>query len=155
MSEQNTDIPALKREWLAARIVVIGGFLIAIAAGVYAGLVWRGQIVHARDVAAAAFAQEEAASATEEANIKAAAQFCVAALTNAKKAGIVPRFGQLTSAEPQRTKVTGRYLCSAATPSSKFMVTADLICRDLKSAKCVSLYSVTQNGSIVLYRRQD
>ena len=155
MSEQNTDIPALKREWLAARIVVIGGFLIAIAAGTYVGLGWRGRIVHARQVAAAASAQQQAASATEEANIEAAAQFCAAALTNAKKAGLVPSFGQLTSAAPQQTKVTGRYLCPAATPSSKFMIAADLICRDLKSPKCVSLYSVTQNGGTVLYQRQE
>lgn len=155
MSEHLPDIAALKREWLAARIVLIGGFTLAIAAGAYAGIVWRGKVLQARQQAAAAIAQEQAATAAEQANAGAGAQLCRTALANAQNFGIVPAFAKLVQANPAETKTTGRYLCAAATDSSRFTVAADLVCRDLKNPQCVPLYSVTQNGGAVLYQRHD
>jgi len=155
MSEHEPDIAALKREWMAARIVLIGGFALALAVGTYAGIVWRGSVLHARERAAAAIAQEQAAVTAEQSNAGAGAQLCRMALANAQSFGIVPGFARLTQENPAETKKTGRYLCAAATDSSQFALAADLVCRDLKNPQCVSLYSVTQNGGAVLYQRHD
>lgn len=155
MSEYEPDIAALKREWMAARIVLIGGFALAIAAGAYAGIAWRGKVLQARQQAAAAIAQEQAATAAQQGNAGAGAQLCHMALANAQGFGIVPGFARLAQADPAETKKTGRYLCAAATDSSQFTLAVDLVCRDLKNSQCVSLYSVTQNGGAVLYQRHD
>lgn len=155
MSEQQSDLAALKREWLVARIVLIGGFAIAIAAGAYVGILWRNSILQARQQAATAIAQERAEEAAQKANAQARAQLCQAMLAGAQSAGIVPGFAKLARTDPVSTKTTGRYLCAAQTDSSKFTLAADLVCRDLKNPQCVSLYSVTQNGGAVLFQRHD
>lgn len=148
MPDFETDIRALKREWLAARIVIIGGFAIAIAATAYTAFAWRQQILHARAKAE----QQIAASQAEQA---AMAAFCPAALAQVKAIGLVPPYTGLIAAMPRKTKIAGRYLCAAATPSSRFAVTADYVCKNLKDARCVSLYEITQDGSTVIYKRKD
>lgn len=155
MNEHEADMIALKREWLAARIVLIGGFVLAIGLGAYAAYVWRTGIVHAREQAAAQLAAQENAAYAQQANALAGALLCKQALTNAQSFGIVPGYTKLTNDQPQPTSVTGRYACAAATDSSKFTITADLVCKDLKNPRCVPLYSVAQNGGEVLYQRQN
>lgn len=163
MSNHESDFAALKREWLVARIFVLGGFALAIGIGVYAGMVWRSNVLHARQQAAAAIAQQQAAEMAAEmaaekaaeANTNAGAQLCKAMLASAQSFGIVPSFARLSSPDPEKTQVTGRYLCAAETDSSKFTLAADLVCRDLKNPQCVSLYTVAQNGGAVLYQRHN
>lgn len=155
MGEQDSDLTALKREWLIARIVLIVGFALAIGAGTYLGVAWRNDVLQARQRAAAQIAQEQTAEKADEANAKARVQLCRAMLAQAQGFGIVPQFAKLSSAEPEATHTTGRYRCAAQTLSSKFTLAADLVCRDLKNPQCVSLYSVTQDGSAVLYQRHD
>lgn len=153
MTEHAPDIAALKREWLGARIVLIVGFAIAIAAGVYAGLVWRAEMRAADARAAAQIAQEQAAENAQQANADAVHKFCGVALTRAKAFGLVPSYTTLTSLSPKATQTTGRYLCEAATDSSKFSLIVDHVCADVKDPRCVELYSVTQDGKAVLYQR--
>ena len=155
MNDHEPNSSALKREWLTARVVLIVGFTLAIAAGAYLGLAWRGKVEHARQQAAADIAKEDADSKANTALAEQGAAFCHAALANAQGMGIVPGFAKPADIAPKATKTTGRYLCAATTDSSVFTVAADLVCRDLKNPKCVSLYAVAQNGKTVLYKRQD
>lgn len=155
MSEHEADLTALKREWLVARVVLIVGFILAIGFGIYAAYLWRANVVHARQQAAAEVAAQQGAVNLQEANAQAGALLCRLMLANAQNFGIVPSYTKLTNNQPQPTGVTGRYTCAAATDSSQFALTADLICKDLKNPRCVPLYSVTQNGGAVLFQRHD
>lgn len=155
MSKHDADLAALKREWLAARVVLIVGFIFAVGFGIYTAYLWRMGIVNARQQAAAEVETQQAVGNAQTANAQAGAMLCRQALTNAQNFGIVPGFTKLTNNQPQATGVTGRYTCAAATDSSQFVLTADLFCKDLNNPRCVPLYSVTQNGGAVLYQRHD
>lgn len=155
MSEHDAGLTALKREWLVARIVLIGGFILAIGFGGYAAYIWRTGVANARQRAAAEMSAQQAANDAQTANAQAGALVCHQALANAQNFGIVPSFTKLTNDQPQRTNVTGRYTCAAATDSSQFVLMAELVCKDLNNPRCVPLYSVTQNGGAVLYQRHD
>lgn len=153
MHDDDADISAIKREWLAARIVVIGGFAITIAFGAYAGLTWRAQLQHARTQAA--IAKDQQASKEQQANLSAERAFCRALLSQTQKLGLVPNFAELTKPVPTATKKTGRYTCEASTGATNYAMTADLMCRNLKSATCVSLYEVALDGKTILFQRHD
>lgn len=155
MREHEADLTALKREWLAARVVLIVGFILAMGFGIYTAYLWRMGIVNARQQAAAEVAAQQATGNAQTADAQAGALVCRQALANAQNFGIVPSFTKLTNDQPQRTNVTGRYACAAATDSSQFALVADLICKDLNNPRCVPLYSVTQNGGAMLYQRHD
>jgi hypothetical protein len=45
-------------------------------------------------------------------------------------------------------------VCAAATSAAKYLMAVDLLCRDLHSARCISLYNVMQPDGTVLYQRQ-
>ncbi len=137
---------ALAREWLAARIIVIGGFAIAIAAGLYFGVLVP-KFIQPR-------AQHAELVRRVETILKAEMQICSMALNTAKNFGIVPQYGQLATARLAATDVQGRYVCLAATNAAKYVLAVDLLCRDLKSPRCISLYNVSQSDGTVLYQRQ-
>ncbi len=151
MSEHQADIGALSREWLAARVVVIGGFLIAVAVGLYFAL-WAGPAQTPEEQAAVQTPQ--AATSQQEAEASAEHQLCRMELANAQNYGLIPQFGRLSDPNPQKTDVQGRYVCQAATTAAKYNIAADLVCRDLTDPHCVALYSVTQDDGTVLYQRQ-
>jgi hypothetical protein len=137
---------SLAREWLAVRIIVIGGFAIAIAAGIYFGVIVP-KFIQPR--------AERAELVTRvETVLKAEAQICSMALSTAKNFGIVPQYGQLATARLAATDVQGRYVCVAATQAAKYVLAVDLLCRNLKSPRCTSLYNVSQSDGTVLYQRQ-
>lgn len=137
---------ALRREWLAARIIVIGGFIVAIAAGVWFGIIVP-RVIQPREMRA------ELTNRVQRL-LSAEAQVCTMALGTAKNFGIVPQYGQLGSSKLALTNVQGRYLCLAVTKATKYLLAVDLFCRDLKNPRCVSLYNVTQADGSVLYQRQ-
>jgi len=95
-------------------------------------------------------------TAAERAKVdaEAALALCTAALDTSKAYGIVPQFGKLASAGLQVTNVKGRYKCLASTDAARYVIAADLVCRDLRDRRCVNLYSVTQDDGTVLYQRQ-
>jgi hypothetical protein len=137
---------ALAREWLAVRIIVIGGFAVAIIAAIYFGVIVPKYIVP-RELRAA-LASRVQTLLTQE------AQVCTMALAAAKNFGIVPQYGQLASAKLEQTNVQGRYACLAQTPAGKYVLVVDLICRNFKDPRCTSLYNVSQTNGTMLYQRQ-
>ena len=144
-----TTVPnnrALKHEWLAVRIIVIGGFAVALIAAIVIGVVIP-QYVAPR-VQRAILAKQVVSLLTTE------AQICTVALGSAKNFGIVPQYGQLASARLEQTNVQGRYACLAATHSTKYVLIVDLVCRNFKDPRCASLYNVSQTDGTVLYQRQ-
>ncbi|MBU6445318.1 MAG: hypothetical protein KGR48_15545 [Alphaproteobacteria bacterium] len=149
---------ALKREWLAARLVLIVGFAIAIAFGGYRAYVWRSSIVQQRaQVAAQVGAEQGGVSGADEgdASSSSGALVCHQALAIAVNFGVLPEEAKLTDSQPKPTSVSGRYSCGAATQSAKFTIAIDLVCRNLQDQRCVALYNVTQDGGAVLFQRQD
>jgi hypothetical protein len=158
-----TDYDDMKRgtarEWAAARIVLIGGFAIAIVVAGY--FAWQrhadtvaAQQEQAQQVAALAKAQSRPAfrETTQDEKAKGAMMFCAMELVNAKNMGIVPPFGQLASALPRKTATQGRYACLAATQVSKYVIEADLVCRQINDPKCVHLNSIKSDDGTVLYQ---
>jgi hypothetical protein len=140
------------REWLAARVVVVGGFLIAIAVAAYFTLRPAPQPV--TEAQPAAQQQPMTAQQAASQNAKDAMLVCAQELVNAKNSGIVPASGQLANAFPKATSVRARYVCTAATSAAKYLISADLVCRDLLNSRCVRLYSITDAHGMVLYQRQ-
>jgi hypothetical protein len=137
---------ALAREWLAVRIIVIGGFAVALVAALYFGVIVPNYIAP-RELRAALTTRIQTLLTQE-------AQVCTAALATAKNFGIVPQYGQLATARLDQTNVQGRYACLARTPASKYVLIVDLLCRNFKEPRCTSLYNVSQTDGTVLYQRQ-
>jgi hypothetical protein len=137
---------ALAREWLVARIIVIGGFAVAIVAAIWFGIIVPKYI--APRAMRAALVTRIQTLLTQE------AQVCTMALANAKNFGIVPQYGQLASARLEQTNVQGRYACLAQTHASKYVLAVDLLCRNFRDPSCTSLYNVSQTDGTILYQRQ-
>jgi hypothetical protein len=154
MSEQQQDLRAISREWLAARIVVIAGFVLALGAGGYYAWQARQIVTAKREQVLAQVKAEQAQENAQQANDVAGEELCKTALTGAQNFGIIPPYGQLTGYEPRKSDVKGRYICTAATNETKYTIAADILCRNLKNAQCVVLYSVTETDGTVLYQRR-
>jgi hypothetical protein len=148
MSSTDTPAPnrALAREWLAIRIIVLGGFLVAIAAAMWFGIIVP-RVIAPRELREKLTTQIRTLLTDE-------LQICTTGLTNAKNFGIVPQYGQLGSHKLAATNVQGRYACLAATHATRYILIVDLLCRNLKDTRCVSLYNVSQTDGTVLYQRQ-
>ena len=136
MSEHTEEYSGLWWEWLTARIVFVLGFGIPIAAIVTVMLL------------------RPAVETTGGSREVAGQEFCQATVSVAQSFGIVPNFAKATG-QPQTTDVRGRYVCTAASDTSKYMVAVDLICRNLQDSRCYNLFSVTQGDGTVIYQRQN
>ena len=144
-----------QREWLAARVVVVGGFLVAIAVAAYFTLRPAPQpVVEEQPAAPPAQQQVMTAQQAAEANARAGMMVCAMELVNAKNSGIIPSYGQLIDMLPKATGKRGRYVCRAATQAAKYAISADLVCRTLQDPRCVLLYRITAGDGTVLYQRQ-
>jgi len=137
---------ALAREWLAIRIIVLGGFGVALVAGLWFGVIYP-DFIQPREQHALLVQRVEKLLHDE-------AQVCTTALATAKNFGIVPQYGQLMSTRLSPTDVSGRYVCLAATSAAKYILAIDLLCRDYKNVRCASLYNISQTDGTVLYQRQ-
>lgn len=144
VSDQERAQGALSREWLIARIVVIGGLIIAVGAIAYFG--WIEPMMLKRQELSRLHDRAQALST-------AVTELCASGLTSAQNYGIVPPYGRLATNSVYTTNVQGRYVCVAATHATKYLVVIDLLCRNLKDRRCVSLYSVRQTDGTVLYQR--
>ena len=149
--EDDTKQRALKREWAAARIVVIGGFIIAIAVVGY--FLWKARqdrlaqtpVVHATVVSppkidAKTLRQLELA-------------LCTVELMHAQDLGMVPRYGELTTGLAFHGTVPGRFICEAKTSLTHYFISADLLCNKLTDARCVSVYRVALKDGTLIYSR--
>jgi hypothetical protein len=139
----------ISREWLAARIVIGVGFVVAIAVAAYFTLRPAQPPAEQPPVV-----QQQLTPAQEkDRDAKDAMLVCAQELLNAKNTGIIPSYGQLASPYPRTTKVHGRYACFAATHAAAYVIAADLVCRNLLDSRCVTLYSVATSDGTMLYRR--
>ncbi len=148
---------ALSREWLAALVTIGGTLVIAIAVAAY--LTFRATPETAAPDATAATQQpgqeltaDQVAARQAEA-AKLGLQYCSAGLADAQNFGIVPAYGKLIG-NIKETDTKGRYVCVATTNVTKYTIAIDLMCRDPKDPRCVSLYTVSQDDGSVLYQRQ-
>ena len=145
MSKQDQSGRALSLEWMAARVIVIGGIVVAVAAVLYFGWIkptWLTAPQVAPEV------QQAKAEAQAELDL------CTTGIKTAQSFGIIPPYAKLAQPLIQKTDVSRRYACFAQTPATKYVMAVDLVCRNLKDGRCVSLYSVSQADGTVLYQRQ-
>ncbi len=141
---------ALKREWAAARIVVIGGFVAAIAVAGYFAYRER-QASFSREQADAAQAVSAANDVKNLERIEAAV--CMAELARAKDIGIVPQYSGLASPRFVWGNIPRRYVCEAATHLTQYFIAADLRCNNLADKRCVSIYRVALKDGRLVYSR--
>ena len=145
MTEQEAGQRALSREWLAARIVVLGGLVMAAVVVAFFGWIKPAYLTRPQ----LSLEQQQSLAAAE-----AVRDMCTTGVGAAKAFGIIPPYGRLASLNVGRTDVQGRYVCVAATQAAKYLVAVELLCRNLKDRRCVLLYSVSQTDGTVLYQRQ-
>ncbi len=147
---------ATAREWMWAKIVLGGGFVIAIAVAAFFALKPAPQ--PATEAAIPPPASEEQQPATQsqqqQSDAKSAMMVCAQELINAKNIGIVPPDGQLANLMPKDTPVKGRYSCDAATSATQYRIAADLVCRNLQDSRCVQLYNIMTGDGTIIYQRQ-
>ncbi|MBL6852269.1 MAG: hypothetical protein ISS15_08480 [Alphaproteobacteria bacterium] len=162
--EHEPNVPALRRDWLGARIVGALGLLILLAAGaLFVATLWSGN--QPAPVTAENPPSPPASSAAPndtvvvpapppaEARRQEDVALCTAALATAQQQGIIPGFATLASQETQNTDVSGRYICLAKTDAARYSIDFDLTCTNLSQGNCIALFNVSQAGGGVLYQR--
>ena len=159
MNDDHNDMVELRRrtqrEWAAARIVLIGGVVIAIAAVAYLWL----KPAPAPVMASLPPAQTEPRTPTRAqraANTDASLNmlFCAQELLESQNVNIVPLSAQMAERGPHKTRVKGRLACIARTASTFYVISADLHCAQVTANKCVQLYDIQTGDGLLLYRRQ-
>jgi hypothetical protein len=145
---------ALAREWAAARIVIIGGFIIAIAV---AGYFWYRE--RQATLAEQQASMPHAVAAPHKIDAKTLARIelavCTVELNDAKSLGIIPQYGALASPRMARGNAPRRFICEAQTHLTRYFIAADILCNHLADARCVSVYRIaTKAGSLVYSRPQ-
>ncbi|HEY1632689.1 MAG TPA: hypothetical protein VGF56_15340 [Rhizomicrobium sp.] len=138
-----------QREWLAAKIVLVGGFVIAVAVAGY--FIYR---QHQADVEANQPAAPVAAPRRPEDVKTAMMLFCAQELVEGKNVNIVPVDAQLAEKLPRNTKVKNRFACIAHTTATVYFITADYRCAQVINPKCVRLYDIQTNDGLLIYRRR-
>ncbi|HWU27287.1 MAG TPA: hypothetical protein VN154_12890 [Rhizomicrobium sp.] len=143
---------ALKREWVAARFVVLGGLLIA--AGAVGYFAYRqGQSMRAENQAATQVQPAPKIDSKLLARVELAV--CSAELARAKDIGIVPAYGELASPRLLRAGAPKRFVCEAMTRVTHYFIAADLRCNNLADARCVSIYRIAVKDGELVYERRE
>lgn len=163
MTDYENMVRGTAREWFWARVVLIGGFIVAIGVAGYFGWQRHETLVAAQKQQAEALAradqQQSRAESPEQAraneNANAGMMICAMELLSAKNKGIVPPYGQLAAAEPRATAKKNRLACLATTQVSKYEIQADLVCRTVVDPKCMKLHSVKNGDGTVLYQSKN
>lgn len=146
--EHVPDVPALRRDWLAARIVGALGVVLILAAVVFSAIALWSTPPAARDAASPAVSPAQLAQARQAEG----AALCNSALAAAQKIGVVPGFATRTSGDTSPAP-QGRYICTAKTDASAYAIVFDLACPKT-GGNCVVLpYAVTQDGTSVYQRK--
>ena len=142
MSKIEQDLRTLSVEWVVARVVFALGILASIAVFVWLGLHRTAPTI-----------TQSGESAQDASAQGPAQQFCSSAVGVAQSYGIVPN-AATPSGPPQKTDVTGRYVCLAQNGAARFTISVDLLCKELGDQRCFSLFTVTQDDGSVLFQRQ-
>jgi hypothetical protein len=142
---------ALKREWAAARIVVIGGFIVAIAVAGY--FLWKARqdrlaqqpVVHATVV--------RPPKVDAKTLLQLELALCTVELVHAKDLGMVPAYGELASSQLWHGTVPNRFICEAKTHLTNYFISADLLCNKITDARCLSVYRIALKDGTLIYSR--
>lgn len=146
--ENSNTRRALAREWAAARIVVIGGLIVAAA---IAGYFAYGEYQAEKQAAAPTVVTPKPIDAKAMARVEL--EICSAELIRSKDIGIVPRYADLATPRLARTDVARRFVCVAKTNVAKYFIGADLRCNKLADARCVSVFRIVLGDGRLLYVR--
>jgi hypothetical protein len=149
MTDQNEGLRATAREWRIAIIVVLGGFVIAIAVAVYFAVHSAPAVAPAAQAAKPLTPQQR-----HDLAVKIGKVLCDAELLNAKSIGIVPPYTK-SAGLPIHSDVPGRFICVVSTGVAKYAIAADLKCDELLDPRCVVVSSVTSDDGTVLFKRPD
>jgi hypothetical protein len=144
---------ALGQEWLAARIVFVAGFVIAIAFVTWWSYSHRP--VTAADLGGV-YADDSAAG-DQPVNVQTTKEgfaLCRMTIAVAENFGVLPTTMKFAGG-PNKTDTQGRYVCLATDNGGKqYTLASDLVCRDLNNPNCVSLVDV-KSGDTSIYHRAD
>jgi hypothetical protein len=151
LPEDNPKQHALRREWAAARIVIIGGFVVAIAVAGY--FAYRQE--QAMRAEALANAPHTVSPHKVDAKLLARVELaiCSAELVQAQGIGIVPTYGQLATPRLVRANAPRRFICEAATHLTRYFISADILCNNLRDARCVSVFRIALKSGALVYQR--
>ena len=152
--DHESNMPALKREWLAARIVAVIAVLLLIAVlGVIvadtlsadnAPLPVASAPPVPTEIAPPSAADVEAARTAEDIAL------CDAALATVQGQGLLPNFATRDGDTAEPTQVRGRYVCRAKTTAAKYTIAFDLACTRLGEAGCIVPFQIAQDLGGVL-----
>ena len=152
--DHESNMPALKREWLAARIVAVIAVLLLIAVlGVIVAdtlSVDNAPLPVASaptEIAPPSAADVEAARSAEDVAL------CDAALATVQGQGLLPNFATRDGDTAEPTQVRGRYVCRAKTTAAKYSIAFDLACTRLGEAGCIVPFQIAQDRGGVIYQR--
>jgi hypothetical protein len=150
MSQDDKKMGALKREWAAARIVIIGGFVVAIAVAGYFFYRARQEQIAAQQPVVHATVVAPKVDPKVLARVELAV--CSAELVHAIDLGVIPAYGQLASGQLVRAP-DNRFICEAKTHLTNYYISADVLCDKLSDARCVSIYRVATQDKQLIYSR--
>jgi hypothetical protein len=153
LPQDDNKMGALKREWAAARIVVIGGFIVAIAVAGY--FLYRARqeqlaqqpVVHTTVVSP---------KVDRKTLVRVELAVCTAELLRAKDLGVVPNYGELATGGLVRAPdAPRRFICEAKTHLTNYFISADILCDRLADPRCVSIYRVATKDKQLIYARPE
>lgn len=151
LPEDGNNMGALKREWAAARIVVIGGFIVAIAVAAY--FLYRAK---QQETAQQPVVHTTVVNPKVDQKLLARVELavCTAELMRAKDVGAIPAYGQLATARLVRAPdAPQRFICEAKTHLTVYFISADVLCNKLSDPRCVSVYRVANREKQLIYAR--
>lgn len=152
MNDHDPNMPALRREWLAARIMAVLGVLLLVAVG--AGLAM--PFFADNDTPVAAVPESPSASAADDAEARRqeGIVLCDTALTAAQSFGLLPAFATRDGDEPKEGTARGHYICGAKTDAATYTIAFGMACTEMGNDKCIVLNTITMNGGTILYQRR-
>ena len=152
MTDPEPNLPALRREWLAARVMAVIGVLLLLAVAVLIGVsAFYGP--PATPTATPVTASPPAAPDTAQARRQEDIALCDAALATVQTLGLVPAFAARDGDSAAPGNVQGRYICHARTGAARYTLIFDLACTHLGDAKCIVPITISQDPGGVLYQR--
>jgi hypothetical protein len=153
LPEDDKKMGALKREWAAARLVVIGGFIVAIAVAGY--FVYRAK---QQEIAQQPVVHTTVVKPKVDPKVLARVELavCTAELMHAKDLGAIPSYGELATGQLVRAgDAPRRFICEARTHYTNYFIAADVLCDKLADPRCVSVFRVATREKQLIYERPE
>ena len=146
---------ALNREWLAARIVFVAGFVIALAFVGWWSYAHRVVLDRFGNAVSAGPQDSMSEAVASGKTTKEGFAFCRLTIATGENFGVVPGTMRFAGG-PGKTDVQGRYICTGDDDANvRYAFTVDHLCQDLNNPNCVSLVSVVKADGTTLFKRAD